>query len=119
MIILKNTLCKIQTSDSIRYKSSNENVALCPNNCNVTTKYQPQGELLFDIIKRMEEPKIKTRCLYKLKLKDKVIKSRVQPFSLKQILKTYEEQNSNLSKPIIVKELRNYIQIQNLNKQVS
>jgi len=94
-VIPKKPFTKIQTFDSSCSKSSHVNVTLCPNNCNVITKDKSQEELLFDIIKRIEEPEIKTQYLQQLKdllFKDKFIKSRIQPFSLKQVLKTYEEQ---------------------------
>lgn len=46
-----------------------ENFTLCPNNGNVITKDQSQDGLLFDIIERIKDPKIKTQCLYKPKTK--------------------------------------------------
>ena len=59
----KEALYKTQTFDSSRSKSSNENVTLCPNNCNVNTKDQSQEELLFDIIERIDEREIKSQYL--------------------------------------------------------
>jgi len=59
--------------------------------------------------KKIEEPKIKTQCLHKLKillLKDKATESRIQPFSLKQVLKTYEGHESSLLKLVTIKELK-------------
>ena len=43
----KEAFYKIQTFDSKRSKSLDENVTLCPNNCNVITKDQSQEELPF------------------------------------------------------------------------
>ena len=100
----KEALYKIQTSDS---KIFDKNVTRSPNSYNVIRKNQSQEELIFDIIERIKE--IKTQCLQKLKsllLQDKIIKSRIQPFRLKQVLKIYEEGNLNLSKPITFKELK-------------
>ena len=105
----EESLYEIRTSDSSYSSSLDEEVTLCPNNCNVITKDQSREELLFDIIEKIEEPEIKTHCLHKLKnlsLKDKITKSRIQPFSLKQVLETYEGHESSLSKPVTVKELK-------------
>lgn len=113
----KETLDKIQTFDASCSKSLYVKVTLCPNNCYVITKDQFQEKLLFDIIERIEESKVKNQCLHEFKnllLKDKFIKSQIQPFSLKQVLKPYEEQNLNLSKPITIKELKIHIENQNL-----
>jgi len=89
---------------------------------------------IFDIIEKIEELEGKAQCLHKFKnllLKDKITESRIQPFSLKKVLETYEGQGSNFSKPITVKELkqevnqlkvevkelRNHIKTQNLLKE--
>ena len=64
---------------------------------------------IFDIIEKIEELEGKAQCLHKFKnllLKDKIIKSRIQPFSLKQVLETYEGQGSSFLKAITVKELK-------------
>jgi len=89
----EEALYEIQTSDSSRSNSSYEEVTLCPNNCNIITKDQSLEELLFDIIEGIEELDIETQCLHKLKnvlLKDKVAEWGIQPFSLEQVLETYE-----------------------------
>ena len=55
-------------------------------------------ELLFDVIRRIEKLEIETQYLHKFRnllLKDKDIKPKVQPFILKQILKTFEGQGLN------------------------
>lgn len=109
-------LYKIQTFDSSCSKSSYENVTLCPNNCNVITKDQSQEKLLFDIVERIEETKIKHQCLHELKSflpKNKVIKSRIQPFSVRQLLKIFEGKGLNQLKAK-VKELNIHIEKQNL-----
>ena len=113
----KKNIYKIKISDSNHSKSSDENVTLCPINYNVITKDQSQKELLFNILEKIKESEIKTKFFHKLKsllLQDKIIASRIQSFSLRQIAKTYEGQSSNLSKPITVKELKIHIEKQNL-----
>ena len=60
-------LYEIQTSESSHSNSSDEEVTLCPNNCNVITKDQCQEELLFNIIEKIKEPEIKTQWLPSLK----------------------------------------------------
>ena len=42
-------ICEIQTPDCSHANSSNEQVTLCPNHCNVTTKDQSQEELFSGI----------------------------------------------------------------------
>jgi len=72
----KNGLHEIQASDSTSSKSSDKEVTLCPNSCNVITKDQSWEKLLFEIIEKIEDPKIKAQYLRRLKillLKDKKI----------------------------------------------
>ena len=51
---LEEALCEIRTSNSSHSNASDEEVSLCPNNCNVIAKDESQEELPFDIIERID-----------------------------------------------------------------
>ena len=68
MMIRRTAFCEIQTSDSTCSNSSDEDVTLRPNNCNIIKKDQSLEELLFDIIERIEESDTKLNAFTSLKM---------------------------------------------------